>query len=183
MEPGPSAHPVPLAQLSPGGLLPTTRPRADYQSAGQEDGGREVLVVFTRFHSTADSEIKDLVDLGFRVPSGVVPESNPQASPGTCNLEERRWEWGGAQAEPGSADAQARCLPGVGAARGVSLKSCRRGSAAPPALPPVAGPSDSSHDLPSLSLPVRWGDTSLPPQQHVVRIKETRPGAWAMCWP
>lgn len=58
-----------------------------------------MLVIFTRFHSTTDPEIKDLVDLGFRVPSGIVPESNPQASPGTCYLRQRRWEWGGAQAE------------------------------------------------------------------------------------
>lgn len=48
---------------------------------------REVLAALTRFHPTTDPEVKDLVDLGLRVLSGVVPESNPQASPGTCYLQ------------------------------------------------------------------------------------------------
>lgn len=45
--------------------------------------------MFTVFHSTADSEIEDLINFGIRVLAGVVPESDPQASPGACYLEQR----------------------------------------------------------------------------------------------
>lgn len=50
----------------------------------------ELPAGLTVFHSTADSEVKHLVDLGFRVLAGVVPEADPQAPPGACYLRHRR---------------------------------------------------------------------------------------------
>lgn len=36
------------------------------------------------FHSTSDSEVKHLINLGLWAFSGVISKSNPQASPGAC---------------------------------------------------------------------------------------------------
>lgn len=108
MEPSPNSHPhVHLVQPSPHVDVITSAHR------NRKTPGEGAVVILTRLHSTADPEIKDLVDLGFRVLSGVVPESDPQASPGTRYLEAEKGGVGGAKAKPGSADAQARCLPGA----------------------------------------------------------------------
>ena len=72
------------------------------------------LVIVTVFHPTADSEVKDLIHLGLRVFSGIVPIPNPQAPPGACYLEtEKAGVHSGVKANPSSLrDAGPGGLPG-----------------------------------------------------------------------
>lgn len=75
----------------------------------------KVLGTFTVFHSTPDSEVKDLVNLGFWVFSGVVPIANPQAPPGARYLEtEKTGVQSGAKANPSPAGMQAQVPAQVG---------------------------------------------------------------------
>lgn len=55
-------------------LLPKRMLETERQRERQE---AKLSGVFTVFHSTADSEIEDLVNLGIGVFSGVIPKSNP----------------------------------------------------------------------------------------------------------
>lgn len=86
-----SSCPPHLSPHHRGGLFPSPRghvlsPRESARDR-RTDGEREVSVTFTILHSAADSEIKDLINLGLWVFSRVVPKPNPQASPGARDLE------------------------------------------------------------------------------------------------
>lgn len=89
----------------------------------------------------------------------------------------------GPRPSPGSADAQARCLPGVGS-EGGSLLRVADVALQPPQLCHVWLSPRTGHVISQASAFLSGGVTRAPPrQQHVVRIKETRPGAWATCRP
>lgn len=91
-------------------ILSCGHARGRRETAGSRKTRREekakVSGVFTVLHPAADPEVKDLINLGLRVFAGVVPESNPQASPGTSYLNRKRWRPSGPRPLPGSRVAQ-----------------------------------------------------------------------------
>lgn len=148
MEPGLSLGPRSRGiWLSPGkGPLPPPMHTLSLQTKSESKG----LSHFTVFHSTPDSEIEDLVNLGFWAFPGVVPISNPQASPGARNLEA---EQVGAEAGPGPTPSSRRDAGRVpaGWGSGTPQELGTRLWNPTPALPRAAVTLDRS-----LGLPVRW---------------------------